>query len=73
MELHQIQKPILPNGTIVIDEFPFEAEAGEMVNITIEKAPKIDPNNPYPLRGTPYSYDDPFSPLLADEDWKPFE
>lgn len=71
MELHQIQKPVLPNGTIVIDEVPFEA--GELINITLEKARKIDPNNPYPLRGTPYSYEDPFSPLIDHEDWKPFE
>ena len=67
MELHQIQKPVLPNGTIVIDELPFEA--GELVNITIEKAAKIDPNNPYPLRGTPYRYDDPFGPAVPLEEW----
>ena len=71
MELHYIQKPVLPNGTIVINELPFKA--GEMINITLEKAKQIDPNNPYPLRGTPYSYEDPFSPLLDPEDWKPFE
>ncbi|MFM9905841.1 MAG: hypothetical protein ACKVQJ_14860 [Pyrinomonadaceae bacterium] len=73
MELHQIKKPILPNGTIVIDELPFEAEAGDIVNITLVKAPKIDPDNPYPLRGTPYRYDDPFGPLVDDDDWKPFK
>lgn len=71
MELHHIRKPVLPNGTIVIDDLPFEA--GEMIKITLEKAAKIDPDNPYPLRGTPYSYEDPFSPLLDPEDWKPFE
>ena len=67
MELHQIQKPVLPNGTIVIDEVPFEA--GEMINITLEKAKKIDPDNPYPLRGTPYSYEDPFGPAVPLEEW----
>ena len=67
MELHQIQKPVLPNGTIVIDELPFEA--GELVNITIEKAAKIDPDNPYPLRGTPYRYDDPFGPAVPLDEW----
>lgn len=71
MEPHQIQKSVLPNGTIVIDELPFEV--GEMVKITIEKAAEFDPDNPYPLRGTPYSYPDPFSPLLGPEDFKPFE
>jgi len=67
MELHQIQKPVLPNGTIVIDELPFAA--GEMVKITIEKAPKFDPDNPYPLRGTPYRYDDPFGPAVPLDEW----
>ena len=71
MEIHQIKKEILPNGTIVIDDLPFEV--GEKVKITIEKAPKIDANDRYPLRGTPYSYEDPFSPLLDPKDWKPFE
>lgn len=71
MELHQIKKTVLPNGTIVIENLPFEA--GELVNVTIVKSAKIDPDNPYPLRGTPYSYEDPFSPLIAPEDWKPFE
>ncbi len=71
MELHHIQTPVLPNGTIVIDEVPFEV--GEIVNVTIEKVRKFNPDNPYPLRGTAYSYEDPFSSLFDPDDWKPFE
>jgi hypothetical protein len=71
MELHQTQKAVLPNGRIVIDNLPFEE--GEMVNVTIVKSAKADADNPYPLRGTPYSYPDPFSPLIAPENWKPFK
>jgi len=71
MELHSIHKKVLPNGTIVIDDLPFEA--GDEVDITIIKSAKPDPSNRYPLRGTPYSYEDPFSPLISPEDWKPFE
>ena len=71
MELHSIHKKVLPNGTIVIDDLPFVA--GDEVNITIIKSTKPDADNPYPLRGTPYSYEDPFSPLISPEDWKPFE
>ncbi len=71
MELHQIKKPVLPNGTVVIDDLPFEIEPGEIVKITIEKAQKIDPNDPYPLRGTPYRYDDPFSPLVSSDELNP--
>lgn len=71
MNLHQIQKTVLPNGTIVIDDLPFKE--GEKVSITIVKTVEINSDNPYPLRGTPYSYPDPFSPLFSPDDWKPFE
>ena len=71
MELHQIHKTVSPDGTIVLDDLPFEA--GDEVNVTIVKATKFDPKNPYPLRGTPYRYEDPFSPLISPDDWKPFE
>lgn len=70
MEIHQIQKTVLPNGTIVIENLPFKA--GAKVDITIEKSRETDSENLYPLRGTPYSYEDPFSPLISSEDWKPF-
>lgn len=71
MDLHHLQTSVLPNGTIVIEDPPFEA--GELVNVTLEKGKKIDIDDPYPLRGTPYSYEDPFSPLLEPDDWKPFQ
>lgn len=68
METHQVQKTVLPNGIIVIDNLPFEE--GEEVKVTIVKTEEADSSNPYPLRGTPYSYDDPFSPLIPLEDWE---
>lgn len=61
----------MSNGTILIEDLPFEA--GEKVNVTIVKLEKNKSDNRYPLRGTPYSYEDPFSPLFSPEDWKPFE
>lgn len=70
MELHHVKKTVLPNGTIVVDDLPFEI--GETVEVTITKSPNVDPKNPYPLRGTPYRYDDPFAPLFGPDDWKPF-
>lgn len=69
METHQIQKTVLPNGMIVIENLPFEV--GEKVNIKIVKSEDVDPHNLYPLRGTPYRYDDPFSPLISLDDWEP--
>lgn len=71
MELHHIHKIVSPDGTIVLDDLPFKA--GDEVNVTIVKSKKHDPHNPYPLWGTPYSYEYPFSPLITPDDWKPFE
>jgi len=28
------------------------------------------PDNRYPLRGTPYHYDEPFTPAVPAEDWE---
>ena len=67
MELHHINKTVLPNGTIVLDDLPFEA--GDEVKVTIVRSTKFDPDNPYPLRGTPYRYDNPFGPVIPPEDW----
>jgi len=71
MELHHLHKTVSPDGTIVLDDLPFEA--GDEVNVTVVRTAKRNPSNPYPLRGTPYSYEDPFSPLISPGDWKPFE
>ena len=70
MELHQT-KIVAPDGTILLDDLPFEA--GETVKVTVEKTIRIDPSNPYPLRGTPYRYDLPFEPVFPLEDWDPLE
>jgi hypothetical protein len=67
MELHSIHATVTTEGTIVLDDLPFEA--GDEVSITVVKTAKRDPNNPYPLRGTPYRYDNPFDPVVPPEDW----
>jgi hypothetical protein len=64
MEIHQIKKEILPDGTIVIDDLPFDAKVGDMITITLEKIPAIDRKEPYPLQGTAYSFSDPLGPVI---------
>lgn len=68
MELHTIHKKVLPNGTIVIEDLPFEA--GDEVSVTIVKSAKSDPENRYPLRGKVVRYDNPFDPVVPPEDWE---
>lgn len=50
------------NGTIVLDE-PAHLEEGARVQVELIEA--IAPGAARtPLRGTPYAYDDPFSPAV---------
>mgnify|MGYP003411692980 CR=1 FL=1 len=75
MEAHRIETVVQSNNRVVLENLPFD-EGDEVEVIILEtKGSRKDENreNPYPLRGTPYRYDDPFSPLFSLEDWKPLE
>lgn len=73
MEAIRVETTVQPNGRVVIENLPFE-EGKEVEVIVLEpnvsRKPRSD--NPYPLRGTAYRYDDPFSPLVSLEEWDPF-
>jgi len=71
MEQHNIHTVVSDQGTIVLEDLPFDA--GDEVDVTIVKKAKHDPDNPYPLRGTPYRYDNPFGPVIPPEDWNAVE
>ena len=74
MERVRIETIVQPNGRIVIDDLPFDAGKTVEVVVSEGKNGKHDEADSYPLRGkTPYRYDDPFSPLISPDDWKPFE
>ena len=63
MQAHRIEKVVQPNGTLILENLPFEA--GKTVEIIVlEKQTKAKAKNEYPLRGTPYKYDDPFAPVV---------
>ncbi|MGH9947999.1 MAG: hypothetical protein ACRD6X_12475 [Pyrinomonadaceae bacterium] len=74
MEAVRIETTVQSNGRVVIENLPFE-EGKNVEVIVLEKngAKNIDPDNQYPLHGTPYSYEDPFSPLISLEEWEPFK
>lgn len=67
METHRVEKVIQPNGTALLEYLPFKE--GETVEIVIVKSEPEAAKNPYPLRGTPYKYENPFEPAVPVEDW----
>ena len=68
MNAHRIETTFTENGTITLHNLPFQA--GDTVEVIIlERRPPHPESNPYPLRGTVYSYDDTTEPV-AVEDWE---
>ncbi len=68
METLRVEKVIQSNGTIVLENLPFNE--GEKVEIIILKSDRQNENGRYPLRGTDYKYEDPFEPVVSPEDWE---
>ena len=56
------------NGVVVLDE-PAPLDEGTEVRIEfVTASPHTQGSTP--LRGTPYRFEDPFSPAMADLDWE---
>lgn len=56
------------DGSLNLQSLPFRA--GERVEVIVRPAcPAASAQQAYPLRGTPYRYDEPTAPV-ADTDWK---
>lgn len=70
MEPIRIESVVRPNGRIIIEGLPFEE--GEIVEVVVSenRGSKTVADNPYPLRGTPFRYDDPFESVISLDDWK---
>ncbi len=68
METLRVEKIIQSNGTIVLENLPFDE--GEKVEIIILKSNAEKENRLYPLRGTPYKYENPFESAVSPEDWE---
>ncbi|MEH2235856.1 hypothetical protein [Nostoc sp.] len=70
MKAHRIETKLTKNGTLILENLPFQA--GEAVEIIIlETQTRPQEANLYPLRGKQtYRYDDPFEPAVPLEDWE---
>ncbi len=68
MEAHRIETTLMQDGTLVLDNLPFQA--GEVVEVIILAQPaRAIGHIPYALRGTPVRYDQPTEPV-ANGDWE---
>jgi hypothetical protein len=69
MQAHRIEKIVQPNGTLILENLPFEeGKKVEIIILETQVEPKVE--NQYPLRGTIYKYEDPFEPAAPLEDWE---
>lgn len=68
METLRVEKVIQPNGTIILENLPFDE--GETVEIIILKPDAGSEKGSYSLRGTVYKYENPFEPAVPAEDWE---
>ena len=68
MEAHRIETTLMQDGTLVLDNLPFQA--GEVVEVIILAQPaRAIGHTPYGLRGTPVRYEQPTDPV-ASGDWE---
>ncbi len=68
LQAHRVETKLGDDGRLVIEGLPFLA--GQAVEvIVLPRTAVIPPTNPYPLRGKPLVYDDPFEPAVPPDDW----
>lgn len=68
LQAHRVETTLTQDGTLTLDHLPFPA--GTAVEVIV--LPRVAPSqaqNRYPLRGTPYSYQEPTEPAIAAEEW----
>lgn len=62
MKAHRIETKLTKNGTLILEDLPFQA--GEAVEIIIlERSSQPSDSNPYPLQGKVIHYDEPIEPI----------
>ncbi|MCA9437558.1 MAG: hypothetical protein H6751_14965 [Candidatus Omnitrophica bacterium] len=55
-------------GELTLHSIPFHP--GEEVQVTVETKRAVPANEDrFPLRGSPYRFDNPFEPAISPEDW----
>jgi len=71
MKAVRIETTVLPNRRVIIEDLPFDEGKNVEVIVLETNGSQLSDADPYPLHGTEYEYDDPFSPLISFDDWKP--
>lgn len=67
MQAYRIETTVEQDGALTLHDLPFqEGESIEVIILSAVKGAAIP--DPYPLRGTPFSYQQPTEPV-ADSDW----
>ena len=68
MQAYRISTTIQEDGTLTVSHLPLQA--GEVVEVIILVQPStVQPQDRYPLRGTPITYIKPTEPV-AEADWE---
>ena len=66
MNAHKVEATINQDGTLTLNDLPFQA-GDEVEVIILGRPPKSSGENLYPLRGQPVQYDAPTEPVAEDE------
>ena len=67
MQTYRVEVTIADNGTLLINNLPFQA--GDKVEVVVRsRNPKVAKTKRYPLRGTPIRYLNPFE-SVAENAW----
>jgi hypothetical protein len=67
MQAHRIETTIQPGGTLAVQGLPVREGARVEIIVLV----KDEPAHPlYPLRGTPYRFDEPFEPVVPVTEWE---
>lgn len=68
MLAYRVETTVDKDGKLVLDRLPLQA--GEIVEVIVLVQSAETKDKRYPLRGTPYTYVDPFEPAVPPEDWE---
>lgn len=67
MQAHRIETTIQPGGTLAVRGLPLAEGAEVEIIILVKDQPRP---KAYPLRGTPYRFDEPTEPAVPADQWE---
>lgn len=67
MQAHRIETTIQPGGTLAVQGLPVPDGAHVEVIVLVKDEPA---RKAYPLRGTPYRFDEPLEPAVPESEWE---